>query len=100
MTAYRLEVLIGFASASGHSASCRSRGGPAKSRAFVTLHVVKVLPPLGQALDMRDSRPAEKLDRTTCLLGLRHPTDGIDRAAGQGSQNALGHATGSNLCSA
>jgi hypothetical protein len=34
------------------------------SRAFVTLHKDKALPPLGQALDMRDSRPAEKLDRT------------------------------------
>jgi len=29
------------------------------SRALETLHVDKALPPLGQALDMRDSRPAE-----------------------------------------
>lgn len=29
------------------------------SRALGTLHKDKALPPLGQALDMRDSRPAE-----------------------------------------
>lgn len=30
------------------------------SRALETLHVDKALPSLGQALDMHDSRPAEK----------------------------------------
>jgi hypothetical protein len=40
-----------------------------ESRAFRTLHKHKALPPLGRALDMRDSHPAEKLDR--CLWMMR-----------------------------
>ena len=61
---------------------------PAESRALGTLHKDKALPPLGQALDMRDSRPAEKLDRTLWMSGFLRPTVGIYRAAEPWSQKA------------
>lgn len=66
-----------------------------------TPHKHKALPPLGRTLDMRDSRPAEKLSTGACGMGFPRPTAGTDRAAlsqlqmhDRGSRNTKGELWG------